>query len=522
MDLIIIGFGISGIAAAKYAKEHGLNFIVIEKMDSFGGVWLNAPDTTEIQTSKDSYQFPDFPMPKNVPIYPKRNDIIDYLGMYIRLHSLEQYVRYNTVIEHCEFIDMKWKVSTKSEVFSSEVFTSDFIAVCSGYFNHKRALPHEFDGYTGDIISETKLTNTFIRECIGKNALIIGNGASSVDFLKQLKKYGLIGKIKLDMVYRTHKYFINKFIGKDIPVSILISQFFLKILDNIPYFITLIVLSLFCKFKYRYPNDKIKYNNIVSTSLIYDLEESGELYYFKDTILDIQGKTIRFKSGQVRTYDYIINVSGYSKNIDFLNIKCVDTILGVNYILSKDFPQCGFIGFTPSYNWLPVIDAQSRWFIQYIKGNAVVFQHHSNYNSNSNSNSGNDLTYSSLDYYRHLNGETSSVMSHEFKLVSIVISIISLSIIFLQGHNNAIFIISLFSIIGYFYVTTEKDKLQTALVMLFFSIYGIITESFIIRTSGILNYTSPSKDLGFNFPNYLIFIYASWILVIKFLLKKIK
>jgi hypothetical protein len=100
--------------------------------------------------------------------------------------------------------------------------------------------------------------------------------------------------------------------------------------------------------------------------------------------------------------------------------------------------------------------------------------------------------------------------------------LMSLSIIFLQGHNNAIFIISLLSIIGYFYVTKEKDKLQTALVMLFFSIYGIITESFIIRTSGILNYTSPSKDLGFNFPNYLIFIYASWILVIKFLLKKIK
>jgi hypothetical protein len=124
-----------------------------------------------------------------------------------------------------------------------------------------------------------------------------------------------------------------------------------------------------------------------------------------------------------------------------------------------------------------------------------------------------------MDYYQHLNGDD----SHEFKLVSLVISIISLSIIFLQGHNNAIFIISLFSIIGYFYFSKEEeDKQKTALLMLCFSIYGIITESFIIRTSGILNYTSPSKDWGLNFPNYLIFIYASWILVIKLLLKKIK
>jgi len=514
MDLIIIGFGISGIAAAKYAKEHGLNFIVIEKMDQFGGVWLNAPDTTEIQTSKESYQFPDFPMPKHVPMYPKRNDIIDYLGKYIKLHSLEKYVRYNTVIDHCECIDIdgqrkrKWKISTKSEVF-----TSEFIAVCSGYFNYKRPLPTEFDGYNGDIISETKLTNEFIRDSVGKNVLIIGNGASSVDFLKQLKNYDLMGKIKLDIVYRRHKYFINKFIGKDTPVSILITPFFLKILKNMPYFMTLIVLSLFCKFKSRYPSDKIKYNNIVSTSLIYDLEEAGELYYFKDTIADTQGKTIRFKSGQLRTYDYIINVSGYSKHIDFLNIKCVDSILGVNYILSDDYPNCGFIGFTPSYNWLPVIDAQSHWFIRYIKGSSSSIHE---------CNEGNDLTYRSLDYYRRLNGEESEFMSHEFKLISIVIGIISLSIVFLQGHNNIIFLISLLSILGYFYITKEEDKLQTGLVMLLFSIYGIITESFIIRTSGILKYTSPSKDLGLNFPNYLIFIYASWILVIKLLLKKIK
>lgn len=36
---IIIGAGPSGLAAAKYAKEEKLNFIVFEKFPDIGGVW---------------------------------------------------------------------------------------------------------------------------------------------------------------------------------------------------------------------------------------------------------------------------------------------------------------------------------------------------------------------------------------------------------------------------------------------------------------------------------------------------
>ena len=38
-DLIIIGFGLSGIACARYAKKNNLKYLVLEKNSSFGGVW---------------------------------------------------------------------------------------------------------------------------------------------------------------------------------------------------------------------------------------------------------------------------------------------------------------------------------------------------------------------------------------------------------------------------------------------------------------------------------------------------
>ena len=41
-DLIIIGYGISGLSCAKVAKANKLNFLVLEKSDQLGGCWNNA------------------------------------------------------------------------------------------------------------------------------------------------------------------------------------------------------------------------------------------------------------------------------------------------------------------------------------------------------------------------------------------------------------------------------------------------------------------------------------------------
>ena len=39
-DIAIIGFGISGIAACRWAIHYGFRPVVYEKNPQFGGVWL--------------------------------------------------------------------------------------------------------------------------------------------------------------------------------------------------------------------------------------------------------------------------------------------------------------------------------------------------------------------------------------------------------------------------------------------------------------------------------------------------
>ena len=48
-ELVIIGFGVSGIAAAKVAKKNKLNFVVIETKETYGGCWNDTFDNTDFR-----------------------------------------------------------------------------------------------------------------------------------------------------------------------------------------------------------------------------------------------------------------------------------------------------------------------------------------------------------------------------------------------------------------------------------------------------------------------------------------
>ena len=58
-ELIIVGFGISGIALAKEASKKKINFLVLEKNSNLGGVWFKAHEYTSLQTHKKFYQYCD-------------------------------------------------------------------------------------------------------------------------------------------------------------------------------------------------------------------------------------------------------------------------------------------------------------------------------------------------------------------------------------------------------------------------------------------------------------------------------
>tara|TARA_Y100000590_G_scaffold348188_2_gene399098 strand:- start:6298 stop:7497 length:1200 start_codon:yes stop_codon:yes gene_type:complete len=390
-DLVIIGFGISGIVVAKYAAKYNLKILILEKSPKLGGVWYNAPNVSELQTRKHLYEFSDYPMPKDYPKYPKKYQILAYLRSYITKHTLEQHVEYNSTVINSKHINDIWHIKYQKNNKLTEI-KSKYMAVCGGYYNNKRKLPNE-DNYTKKIITEYNLP--LIKQA--KKILIVGNGASACDFLNQIVSDNMIKSRDIELIYRTEKYYINKYYY-GIPFIFIMNPITLFLSQNLPIFIISFILSWFCIYKYNRPNEYINSSNIVGHLIIPKLSYYKEINVFKDNLEGFQKDYVLFENRIPKQYDLIINTCGYTKNIDFITpkIENIDDILIYNYVLSKIHKNCGFIGYTPSYNWLIVSEAQAKWFIFYILNKVDLDNYPKHYSDT------NDLTYDSFNFTKYL------------------------------------------------------------------------------------------------------------------------
>ena len=97
VNTLIIGSGISGLAQAKSCADYGIEYLLVERTETFGGLWkfrenqsYGVTSFTCINVSKQNYCFSDFPSPDEYPDYCHHTQLHAYLAMYVKHHDLEK------------------------------------------------------------------------------------------------------------------------------------------------------------------------------------------------------------------------------------------------------------------------------------------------------------------------------------------------------------------------------------------------------------------------------------------------
>src|SRR4029077_15613673 len=79
---IVVGGGPAGLAAAACLKRRGIDAVVLEAGPSLATSWRSHYARLRLHTVKRHSSLPGLPFPDEVPRYPTRAQVVDYLVQY--------------------------------------------------------------------------------------------------------------------------------------------------------------------------------------------------------------------------------------------------------------------------------------------------------------------------------------------------------------------------------------------------------------------------------------------------------
>ncbi|MEM9054965.1 MAG: NAD(P)/FAD-dependent oxidoreductase [Pseudomonadota bacterium] len=184
VDVLIAGAGISGIGAAYHLQDQcaGKRFMILEALEDFGGTW-RMHTYPGIRSDSDLYTFGYRFKPWIGPPIATADEILSYMGEVIDEHKIGDHIRYQHRITAARWSskDKLWTVEvTRTDTDERLRFTTNFLWMCQGYYNHAEGYTPEWDGmdeFEGEIVHPQTWPKDI--ELSGKRVICIGSGATA-------------------------------------------------------------------------------------------------------------------------------------------------------------------------------------------------------------------------------------------------------------------------------------------------------------------------------------------------------
>ncbi|MBK1618659.1 hypothetical protein CKO42_09480 [Lamprobacter modestohalophilus] len=191
VDLLVIGAGWAGLYAAKYAREAGLEVMILEGRYDLGGVWNYTDDPATItvmrntvsSSSRHVTEASDFSMGEAAGNFFRHEDALGFLRRYADRFGLSDRIVTSARVARAGKADGLWQVDAED----GRCFTAKRLAIATGVHQRRRPISGPVTEFTGAVVHTADLKHPLdLGVGTGDHVIVYGGGETAADVVQDL------------------------------------------------------------------------------------------------------------------------------------------------------------------------------------------------------------------------------------------------------------------------------------------------------------------------------------------------
>ena len=205
LEILIIGAGFGGMAAAIELQSHGLrNITILERDSGVGGTWLqNSYPGAACDVPSHMYSYSFAQRRDWSRLCSPQDEILEYAQGVARDYGVDRLVEPHVDVSACSWDDdtRRWTVTAAD----GRAWESDAVIIATGQLHHP-AYPRVegIEAFAGHSFHSARWDHDY--DLRGKRVAVVGTGASAVQFVPEIAKEAG----KLTIFQRTGNWFMPR------------------------------------------------------------------------------------------------------------------------------------------------------------------------------------------------------------------------------------------------------------------------------------------------------------------------